>query len=151
MPDTPETTRLLVFVIGGKSFGVEVDRIVHIMEGRRPVRTPRSPAYVEGIMDHQGEILPVINLPRRLGAPREDSARAHLITDLPGRGRVAVTVEAAVRVIDLPADALHKPPPKVFGIKAEFIRGVANVGGRPLVWLDLGRLLSSPERVALVA
>jgi chemotaxis signal transduction protein len=56
-----------------------------------------------------------------------------------------------VRVVSLPADKVLPPPPRVFGIRAEFIRGVANAGGRPIVWLDETKLLTSAESITLVA
>jgi chemotaxis signal transduction protein len=43
------------------------------------------------------------------------------------------------------------PPPRVFGIRAEYIRGVANAGGRPLVWLDVTKLLSTADAITLLA
>jgi len=39
----------------------------------------------------------------------------------------------------------------MFGIRAEFIRGVANEGGRPVVWLEDAKLLISPEPIGLLA
>jgi chemotaxis signal transduction protein len=39
----------------------------------------------------------------------------------------------------------------VFGIRAEYIRGVANAGGRPIVWLDIVKVLTATEAITLLA
>jgi chemotaxis signal transduction protein len=56
-----------------------------------------------------------------------------------------------MRVVSVDPDTLLPPPPRVFGIRAEFIRGVVNTGGRPVVWLEVEKLLTSAEPVTLVA
>lgn len=155
-PPALPAVQLLVFQIGGKLFGVEIERLGQIIDFRRPTRTPRRPAYVDGVIAHRGAILPLFSLRRRLGlapmspgAPGE-SRQAILVVRLPPDDRlVGVSVDAVFKVITLDPQGILTPPPKVFGIRSEFIRGVANIGGRPVVWLDQERLLSSSEEITL--
>ena len=60
-------------------------------------------------------------------------------------------MDQVVRVLSLPVEKVLAPPPRVFGIRSEFIRGVANAGGRPVVWLDEAKLLTSAEPITLLA
>jgi chemotaxis signal transduction protein len=64
---------------------------------------------------------------------------------------MGLVVDQVIQVMSLPPDGVLAPPPRVFGIRAEFIRGVANAGGRPVVWLDEVKLLTSAEPVTLLA
>lgn len=148
--------QLLVFQIGGKLFGVEIARLGQIIDFRRPTRTPRRPAYVDGVIAHRGAILPLYSLRRRLGlAPigpgtPGEFRQAILLVRLPPDDRLlGVSVDSVFKVIALDRETILTPPPKVFGIRSEFIRGVANLGGRPVVWLDQERLLSSAEEITL--
>lgn len=154
---TPEATQaeasVLMFLLAGKQFAVGVDRLQHILEYQAPTRTPRRPPYVEGIIQHKGRVLPLVSLRRRLGV--EGAGPEHpailLLAGVGADAVVGLTVDQVVRVLSLPADKVLLPPPRVFGIRAEFIRAVANAGGRPVVWLDERKLLTSAEPITLLA
>jgi chemotaxis signal transduction protein len=64
---------------------------------------------------------------------------------------VGLIVDHVFRVLSIPPEGVLSPPPRVFGIRAEYIRGVANAGGRPLVWLDVTKLLSTADAITLLA
>ncbi len=144
---------VLAFQVAGKSFAVELPRVQQVLEFREPTRTPRRPPFVEGVIPHGGEFVPVVSLRKRLGYPEAGPPRPPIVL-LSGIGEdplVGVTVDQVLRVLPLPRDGVLPPPPRVFGIRAEFIRGVANAGGRPVVWLEAAKLLTSTEPVTLLA
>lgn len=144
---------VLMFLVAGKQFAVDLNRVQHILDYQTPTRTPRRPLYVEGIIQHKGRFLPLVNLRKRLGVDQPDSENRAVLL-LAGMGQdplVGLMVDQVVRVLSLPADKVLAPPPRVFGIRAEFIRGVANAGGRPVVWLDEAKLLTSEEPITLLA
>jgi purine-binding chemotaxis protein CheW len=144
---------VLTFQLAGKSFAVELTRVQQVVEYREPTRTPRRPPFVEGVIPHAGEFVPVVSLRKRLGYPEAGPSRPPIVL-LTGIGEdplVGVIVDQVLRVLPLPRDGVLAPPPRVFGIRAEFIRGVANAGGRPVVWLEAAKLLTSTEPVTLLA
>ncbi|HYL80704.1 MAG TPA: chemotaxis protein CheW, partial [Candidatus Acidoferrum sp.] len=61
-------TLVLMFLIEGKQFAVDLDRVLQIIDYRPPTRTPRRPPYVEGVIEHRGRFLAVTSLRQRLGA-----------------------------------------------------------------------------------
>jgi chemotaxis signal transduction protein len=63
---------------------------------------------------------------------------------------LALAVDRVLHVIRIPSDGILAPPPRVFGIRAEYIRGIGNAGGHPMVWLDIGKILTSDEPIALL-
>jgi purine-binding chemotaxis protein CheW len=128
--------------VAGKQFAVDLARVERILDYRRPTRTPRRPPHVEGIIQHEGRYLPIMSLRKRLGVEGPGPANPAILL-LTGIGRDPV--------VGVVADRLLLPPPRVFGIRAEFIRGVANAGGRPVVWLDESKLLTSAEAITLLA
>lgn len=157
-PDTvtPDVTldeaSVLVFLVAGKQFAVDLARVQQIVDYQAPTRTPRRPPYVEGIIRHKGRYLPLVSLRQRLGVEEAGSEHPAILL-LAGVGQdpvVGLTVDQVVRVLSLSADRVLLPPPRLFGIRAEFIRGVANAGGRPVVWLDETKLLTSAEPITLL-
>ena len=143
----------LMFLVAGRQFAVDLNRVQHILEYQAPTRTPRRPPFVEGIIHHKARCLPVVNLRKRLGVEESGPPNPALLL-VAGTERdpvVALVVDRVLRVLSLPADRWVAPPPRMFGIRAEFIRGVANEGGRPVVWLEEAKLLFSPEPIGLLA
>jgi len=142
-----------MFQMAGKAFAVDLSLVDQIIEYRVPTPTPRRPPFVEGLLEHRGRFFPVLSLRRRLGLPEEPIAHPAILL----LGRVApdpvvgVVVDQVLRVLSLPRDGVLAPPPKVFGVRAEYIHGVANAGGRPIVWLEMGKLIASTEPIALLA
>lgn len=146
-------TLVVMFLLAGKQFAVDLGRVEQIIEYQPATKTPRRPPYVEGVIEHRGRFLAVTSLRRRLGVAETVSAHPAILL-LRGIGTEAVmglVVDQVVQVMSLPPDAVLTPPPRVFGIRADFIRGVANAGGRPVVWLDEAKLLTSAEPVTLLA
>ena len=150
---TLDEVSVLMFLVAGKQLAVELPRVQHILDFQVPTRTPRRPPFVEGIIQHKGRYFPIVSLRKRLGVegPGPGNPAILLVAGVGADPVVGVVVDQVVRVVSLSPDKLLAPPPRIFGIRAEFIRGVANVGGRPLVWLDETRLFSAAEPITLIA
>lgn len=145
--------QVVLFQLAGKSFAVELGQVEQIIEYREPTRTPRRPPHVEGVLEHRGRYFALLNLRKRFGVvePGPVHPAVLLITGVGPDPRVGLVVDQVLRVLSLPPDGVLSPPPRVFGIRAEYIRGVANAGGRPLVWLDVTRLITAGEAITLLA
>ncbi len=147
------TASVLIFLVAGRQFAVEVGGVEQILEYRPPHPTPRRPPYVEGILEHRGRYVPVLNLRQRLGVAEAGPSHSAIVL-LRGIGSeplVGLVVDQVDRILPVPPDGILAPPPRVFGIRAEFLRGVANAGGRPVAWLDEVKLLTSSEPITLLA
>jgi len=150
---TPETGEpVLMFQLAGRHFALDLLRVEQVLDYRRPTQTPRRPPNIEGVIEHRGRFFAVAALRKRLGIPDPGPERSPIVV-LTGIGPdpvLGLLVDQVLRVLTLAREAVLPPPPRVFGIRAEFIRGVANAGGHPLVWLDAVKLLTSAEPVTLL-
>lgn len=148
-----KAAQVVLFQLAGRAFAVDLNQVEHIVEYREPTKTPRRPPHVEGVVEHRGRYLAVVNLRKRFGveAPGPAHPAVLLVTGAGPDPVVGIVVDQVLRVLSLPSDGVLSPPPRVFGIRAEFIRGVANTGGRPVVWLDVTRLLTTTEAMTLLA
>lgn len=151
--DSAGAAQVVLFQLAGKSFAVELRQVEQIIDYREPTKTPRRPPHVEGVIEHRGRYLAVLDLRKRFGVAEPGPAHPAVLV-ITGAGpdpRVGLVVDQVLRVLSLPSDGVLTPPPRVFGIRAEFIRGVANAGGRPVVWLDVTKLLATGEAITLLA
>ena len=146
----PEQIRLLTVRVGERLFGLDIHEVKEVIPYRRSIRTPRPPHFIEGIVEHKGRLLPVLSLRRRLGLPELGPEARPVLLHVAWEGvSLGIMVDDAARVLGVRADEMLPAPPQVFGIRAEYIRGVARLEGRPVVWLATSRLLASAEPITM--
>jgi len=134
--------QLVTFRLGEEHFGVPIGAIQEVVRLPEITPVPEAPAFVEGVINLRGRILPVLDLGRRFRLPDRPRTRASRILVAEAGGRpVGLIVDAVCEVVRLPGAAIEPPPPVVGGIGVDYITGVGKLRDRLLVLLDLGRAL----------
>lgn len=144
--------QVVVFRVGGQDFAFNVFHVQRILRWEQPAPLPKSPPFLEGILQVQGAVVPVIDLRKRFelaDAKIREETRLMVIEceDL----AVAVIVDAVLEVRRVAAEAVSPPPAVVRGLAAEYIQGIIAVPQRTIVLLQTAKLLTSSERIALEA
>lgn len=142
--------QLVTFKVGGEEFGLDVFSVHEILRWQGVTPVPRAPAFVEGVLDVRGAVVPVIDLRRRFEVPEfghDDETRIVLVEF--GGERLGLVVDSVTEVLRAPETAISAPPAYIKGLAAEFVRGIVRLEGRLVILLDLDRILSSEERIAL--
>jgi purine-binding chemotaxis protein CheW len=126
---------------------MSVDGIVRIED----VRTiPNAPAYVEGIFNLRGDIIPIINLHKRFHLKKavlseEDQLLSgFIIVEINGM-KLGVVIDKISRVLTVDMSKMQPPPQMISGIGAEYIQGVFNREDGYLIVLDIQRLFDPKE------
>jgi purine-binding chemotaxis protein CheW len=144
--------QLVTFRVGGEEFGLDVFAVHEILRYQAPTPMPRAPEFVEGVLDVRGTLVPVVDLRRRFETPSveyDDDTRIVLVDF--NEERLGLVVDSVTEVLRAPETAVSPPPAYIRGLAAEFVRGIVRVGERLVVLIDLDRILSSAERIALSA
>jgi purine-binding chemotaxis protein CheW len=146
----------LAFRLAGEVYAIDILRIREIIEYTAPTAVPMMPATVRGVINLRGAVVPVIDLAVRFGLAATGVGKRTCIVI------VEVAHAAATHVLGLMVDGVNavleigsenvEPPPS-FGTQAsaEFIEGMARVGGRFVILLDIERVLSIDEMAAVAA
>ena len=143
--------QLVTFRVGGEEFGLDVFQVHEILRYTEPTPMPKAPAFVEGVLDVRGTLVPVVDLRKRFELHEilyGDDTRIILV-DFQGE-RLGLIVDEVSEVLRVPETSVTPPPQFVRGLAAEFIRGIVRLESRLVVLLDLERILSSQERMQLV-
>jgi purine-binding chemotaxis protein CheW len=142
--------QLVTFRVGGEEFGLDVFSVHEILRYEPPTPMPKAPAFVDGVLDVRGTLVPVVDLRRRfeLAEQRHDEDTRIVLVDFGGE-RLGLVVDEVREVLRVPETAVAPPPSFVRGLAAEFLRGIVKLGDRLVVLVDLDRILSSQERIAL--
>jgi purine-binding chemotaxis protein CheW len=140
--------QFVIFMLGGQEYGVPitaVDEIARVPE--QIARLPRAPAFVDGVMNLRGTIVPIIDLRRRFDiASTGSGARQRILVLALGGGKTGFVVDAVSDVMRLPASAI-RPAPEVSSEQMRLIGRVANLDAqsRMILLIDAAQLLDRIE------
>ncbi|MBN2983619.1 MULTISPECIES: chemotaxis protein CheW [Cohnella] len=146
-----EELKVIVFTLAHEEYGIEVDK-VRTIERMVPItRVPKTPAFIKGVINLRGVVIPVIDLRGRFGLPEsETTENSRIIIVAVNDLEVGFIVDSANDVIDIMSDTIDVPPEVVGGIKAKYLSGVAKIGeDRLLILLNLSEVLSRSEIIQL--
>jgi purine-binding chemotaxis protein CheW len=149
---TTEELQLVSFNIGSEEFGVDILKVQEINRMVEITKVPQAPHYVEGVINLRGKVIPIIDLRKRfnLEVKEYDKNTRIVVVDI-GGNIMGMIVDAVSEVLRLPNDTIEPPPELVTGINAEYIKGVAKLQDRLLIFLDLSKVIDATEMSQLVA
>lgn len=143
--------QFVVFKLGDEEYGVPITQVKEINRLTNATKVPRSPVFVEGIINLRGQIIPIVDMKKRFDLPlTEYTGDARIIVIQVNGNTFGVEVDSVSEVLRINSSSIEPAPPMVCSIDAEYITGVAKVGERLLILLDLDRLLSDEEKVQLL-
>ncbi|HHL39735.1 MAG TPA: chemotaxis protein CheW [Deltaproteobacteria bacterium] len=149
--DSKEVLQLVTFRLGNEEFSVDILKVQEIIRLMELTRVPRSPDFVEGVINLRGKVIPVVDLRKRFGLSvgDESSNETRIIVVEVGNKTVGFKVDAVSEVLRLPAETVEPPPSLVAGIGSEYIYGVGKLQDRLIILLDVDRVLGEDEKAAL--
>jgi len=134
----------LVFSVGERSFALDLDEVVQIVGDTKPAIPPQRHPYIDGIIEFRDDFVPLLNVRKRLGLEGLLADSKPVVVILGFKGvKIGLVVDEVARVLSQDLEGVTEPPPKLQGIKAEFLRGVFNLNGRPLLWISGETLIAS--------
>jgi purine-binding chemotaxis protein CheW len=103
--------QLCTFRIGGEDYAIDIMRVREIIPPRPITPVPRAPAFLEGVIRLRGEVVPVLDVRKRLGVPPAPDARRSrfLVANVAGR-RIALVVDEVCEVVRLPRREIRVAP-----------------------------------------
>jgi len=142
--------KIVTFRLGDDLFAADIFAVERVLRYQVPTPIPNVPEWIEGVIEYQGRVLPVIDLRLRfeMEHKKPDNHTRILVFTAAGEW-VAATVDQVVEVATVEG-AQVAPPPELFrGLDSAFLRGVVRRGERLLIFLDVGKLLSTNDRLIL--
>ena len=140
-------TQYLTFAVGDEEFGVGVLQAKEIIEYDTVTTVPNAPAFIRGVINLRGSVVPVVDLAVKFGRQSSAITRRSCIVVVEVKQDDAVTVmgifaDRVTQVADLTADEIEAAPTFGTGVRTDWLVGLGRVGKRYLLLLDTDRLLS---------
>lgn len=157
---TPDTAndlagKYLTFRVGDEEYGLEILKVREIIGLMDITKVPRSPAYIRGVINLRGRIIPVMDLRRKFEMETiEDTDETCIIVvdaELLGeRALMGILVDRVSEVLDIQAEQIeHAPALFGGGVDSSYIRGMAKLENDVAILLSTERILSVSELSAL--
>jgi purine-binding chemotaxis protein CheW len=142
--------QLVSFKIGSEEFGVDILKVQEINRMVEITKVPQAPHYVEGVINLRGKVIPIVDLRKRfsLDLKEHDKNTRIVVVDI-GGNIMGMIVDSVSEVLRLPSSTIEPPPEIVTGINSEYIKGVAKLDDRLLIFLDLSKVIDVEEMVSM--
>lgn len=147
---TAETNQYLTFTLGEEDFALDIGKVREVLDYTTITKVPRMPAYLRGVINLRGNVVPVIDLRYKLGmgtiTQSVDTCIVIVETmiddELTHMGALADSVK---EVINLDPELISPPPKLGIKISNEFLRGMGRRDDKFLIILDIDKVLTTEE------
>ncbi len=141
----PDTRQFLTFRVGEEEYGMDILRVQEIRSYEPPTRVANAPAFVKGIVNLRGVIVPIVDLRLRLGQAGEYNAFTVVIVLNVLNRVVGIVVDSVSDVLELTEEQIKPRPEITAALDARFITGLGKIAERMLILLDIEAMVASPD------
>ena len=143
---TADTQQYLTFTLGQEEYGVPILTVQEIKGYVAATPIPHTPAFIKGVMDLRGIIMPVIDLRVKFGMRTEEYDQFTVIIVVKVKTKMlGLVVDAVSDVLSVKSGEMQAAPEFGGQVDTRFIHGLAKAGEKLVVLLDLDRVLSEEE------
>ncbi len=154
-----ETIQIVSFLVGNEAYGLGINAVAEVLRPLAITPLPRMPAFVEGVINLRGMIIPVIDMRKRFEL-KDFSNNPRKMRMVITRGAVSIPTTKGYQllglIVDEVRDVFHLPrrnieeaPEAARGPNADFIIGMGKVNEQIIILLEIAKILSHEERAAL--
>ena len=142
--------QLVSFVVGAEEYAIPILAVQEINRMMAITRVPQSPAFVEGVINLRGKVIPVVDLRKRFGMPVNENTGDEriIVVEVQGENEARVigfTVDKVNRVLRIGSDIVEPAPNMACGADSEYVQGVGKLDEGLLILLSLDKLFSQRE------
>ena len=134
----------ILFTVAGTSYALKSDTVLHMEMVEHITPVPNAAPSVEGVVFSRGHVVPVINLRARFGFDRKpmDLRTRLLVVEREGR-RIGLLADDAREFIRIDHGTIHPPHQAIGGLSGNYLEGVATLGERIVLILDVREVVDA--------
>lgn len=138
----------LIFTLGEQEYGIDILKVQEIrgFEPETVTRIVNSPAFIKGVINLRGVIIPIVDLRMKFGMGDVGYAQETVVIILALDSRVVgIVVDGVSDVQMLGAEQVSAAPSFGSAFSSEYLSGLGTIEGRTVILLDIERLMGSDE------
>ena len=138
----------ILFTVAGTTYAVRSRDVAHVELLEQVTAVPNAAAFVDGVVFSRGQVVPALNLRARFGFERlAYDASTRLVVVAAGGRSVGLVVDGAREFVAFDAGAIQPPSSALTGLSGRYLEGIANIGDRLILVLDLAEVLKFDDPV----
>jgi purine-binding chemotaxis protein CheW len=136
----------LTFRLDQEEYGIDILKVQEIRGYEPPTRVANAPNFIKGVVNLRGTIVPIVDMRLKFNCSKAEYDSFTVVIILNLRNRiVGIVVDSVSDVMELPPDSLKAAPDIESVIDSGSVFGLASLGNRMLILLDIERLMSAPD------
>jgi purine-binding chemotaxis protein CheW len=136
----------ILFTVAGTTYALASGEVRHMEMVDDVTRVPNAPSFVDGVVFSRGQVVPIVNLRARFGFDRvPHDIRTRLVVVQSEARLIGLVVDSAREFVSIPAGAIQPPHEALAGMSGRYVEGIASLGDRLILVLNLSRILNFTE------
>ncbi len=145
-----QEVQLACFRVGAELYALDIMRIKEIIRPQKLTPVPKAPSFIEGVINLRGAVIPVADMRKRFDQPIDtDSRKNRIVICLLAGKYIGLLVDEVTEVKRFGRKEIAPSPQFVHGAQADYFLGVARRDNELILLIDLGKVLSSEEKIEL--
>jgi purine-binding chemotaxis protein CheW len=150
VPAITDTRQYLTFQLGEEVFALDVSHVREILEFTTVTKVPRTPAYMRGVINLRGSVVPVLDMRLKFGLTRIEKTvnTCVIVVEVTCEGETTVIgalVDSVQEVFELEHDQIEPAPKIGTQLRTGFVKGMGKKDDRFVIILDIDKVFSSEE------
>lgn len=152
--ETNREGKYLTFTLANEDYGIGILKIKEII-GMMPITSvPQTPTFVKGVVNLRGKVIPVVDLRLKFGMPSIDYTERTciIVVEISGKTgavKIGIVVDAVSEVLSIKGEDIENTPTFGTRVNTDYILGMAKMGGKVKILLDIDQVLSAHEIASL--
>lgn len=143
--------KYLTFVLDGEEYGIRILAVQEIIGSMSVTKVPRTPAFLRGVINLRGKIIPVVEMRAKFGMPEvEDTPETCIIVVRTAGVEMGIVVDAVSEVVDIAPEMVDESPNFGAAVDSSYIVGIGKVASGVKVLLDVDQVLAVEQAEAEV-
>jgi len=148
--------KYLTFALSREEYGLEILKVREIIGYMNITAIPQMPAYVKGIINLRGQVIPVIDLRAKFGMDTMDVTEETciIVVEITQKGRkfnTGIVVDHVQEVLDIAGENIEEAPQFGSSVNTDFILGMGKVGESVKILLDIDKVLNGADLSSIAA
>ena len=138
--------KILIFSLNGEYYATDIIDVERILGHEIPTALPETPDFLEGVINYENNILPVISLAKRFNFNGEITSDSKIIVVKDNEFKIGIIVDNVYEVTDISIDRVEEPPSIGNSISKRYMKGLVRLEDKIVILLNLSNVLSEDEK-----
>jgi purine-binding chemotaxis protein CheW len=135
--------QMVLFKLGSETYGLDISTVHEIIRMQPITKVPKTPLYLEGIINLRGKTIPVIDIGKRFGMPKFERDKNNRIVVVSIKDTMmGIIVDSVTEVLSITAGSIEPVSDIVSTTSSDFLGGIAKLADKMVIILELDKLIS---------